>query len=61
MREVSSSRSVDERERQGEVRDTFISSGKKGIQSCACSGDSELGRVSSGWITIPSLSKFSGG
>ena len=29
-------------------------------QSCASSGDSELGRVSSGWITSPSLSKFGG-
>jgi len=29
-------------------------------QSCASSGDSGLGRVSSGWITSPSLSKFSG-
>ena len=29
-------------------------------QSCVSSGDSELGRVSSGWITSPSLSKFGG-
>jgi hypothetical protein len=29
-------------------------------QSCAFSGDSELCRVSSGWITSPSLSKFGG-
>ena len=29
-------------------------------QFCASSGDSELGRVSSGWITNPSLSKFGG-
>ena len=29
-------------------------------QSCASSGDSELGRVSSGWITCSSLSKFGG-
>ena len=27
---------------------------------CASSGDSELGRVSSGWITSRSLSKFAG-
>ena len=30
------------------------------FQSCASSGDSELGSVSSGWITSPSLSKFGG-
>jgi len=29
-------------------------------QSCAFSADSELGRVSSGWITSPSLSNFGG-
>jgi hypothetical protein len=29
-------------------------------QSCASSLDSELGRVSSGWVTSPSLSKFGG-
>ena len=29
-------------------------------QSCASTGDSELGRVSSGCITIPSLSMFGG-
>ena len=29
-------------------------------QSCASSGDSELARVSSGWITSPSLSEFGG-
>jgi len=29
-------------------------------QSCASYGDSELGRVSSGWVTSPSLSKFGG-
>jgi len=29
-------------------------------QSCASSGDSELSRVSSGWITSPSLRKFGG-
>ena len=29
-------------------------------QSCSSSGDSELGRVSSGWITSPSLNKFGG-
>ena len=29
-------------------------------QSCASSGDSELGRVSSGWLTSPSLSNFGG-
>ena len=29
-------------------------------QSFASSGDSELGRVSLGWITSPSLSKFGG-
>jgi len=31
-----------------------------GNRSCASSGDSEFGRVSSGWITSPSLSKFGG-
>jgi len=30
------------------------------FQSCVSSGDSELDRVSSGWITSPSLSKFGG-
>jgi hypothetical protein len=30
-------------------------------QSCASSGDSKLGGVSSGWITSPSMSKFGGG
>jgi hypothetical protein len=29
-------------------------------QSYASFGDSELGRVSSGWITSPSLSEFGG-
>ena len=29
-------------------------------QSCASSGDSEMGSLSSGWITSPSLSKFGG-
>jgi hypothetical protein len=29
-------------------------------QSCASSGDSELRRVSSGWITSPFLSEFGG-
>jgi len=29
-------------------------------QFCASSGNSELGRASSGWITSPSLSKFGG-
>jgi len=29
-------------------------------QSCASSADSELGRVSSGWITSSSLSEFGG-
>jgi hypothetical protein len=29
-------------------------------QSCAYSGDSELCRVSSGWITSPSPSEFGG-
>ena len=29
-------------------------------QSCASSGDSELGRISSGWITSLSLCKFGG-
>ena len=29
-------------------------------QSCASSGDSELGRVSSGWIISPSLGAFGG-
>jgi len=29
-------------------------------QSCTSSGDSELSRVSSGWITSPSLSRFGG-
>jgi len=33
----------------------------RSYQFCASSGDSDLGRVSSGWITSPSLSKFGGG
>ena len=36
----------------------FFASVKAISVGIASSGDSELGRVSSGWITSPSLSKF---